>query len=73
MRWLLTAGILFTVMGLLAVMVEEGWNGIRHPLNLVGAPKSSEPIKRAGFHLLVLGGLAMLVLWCTATIVSLVL
>jgi hypothetical protein len=68
MNALLTSGVIFASMGVLAILIEEGIVGLLHPLDFWGG-ESSEPIKRAGFHVFLVGGVLMLIIWLVGTAV----
>jgi hypothetical protein len=68
----LSGGVVFTLCGILAILIEEGLSGLRHPLDFRGDPPSIEPIKRAGAHVFLLIGMFLLALWPVLAVVEVV-
>ena len=62
------AGVVYGLMGIFAILLNEGPRGLRRPFDFRGSEPNTEPIKRAGFHIFLLIGIFALVV---ATIGSL--
>jgi hypothetical protein len=70
MSKLYIAGIVFTGMGLLALLIDDSWRALGHPFDFRGKTENVEPIKRVAFHLVYILGLTCLCAWFMWRIIS---